>query len=181
MTDPGVVTSQLLWRAAVFAALIDAPLLILVSLRVGSGLFSKLKWYLVGAAFLVFALIWYVCGSLYFWDPVYHLVFPAWSRWLLPLFFGLLEGVLALIFWRLGRLASRGHALGFILCGGLASLVGHGVGIRRGLMQVPMLASASAASALVFGVFEFIFYWSVILGLGLAFRGLVRMLWRKRE
>jgi hypothetical protein len=179
MTEPGVVTSQLLWWGTLVAALIDIPLLILVALRVGSGLFGKLQGYLAAAAFLVFASIWYVCGSLYFWDPVYRLVFPVWSRWLLPLFFGLLEGVLALIFWRLGRLASRGQALWFILCGGLASLVGHGVGIRRGLMQVPMLAGASAASALVFGIFEFIFYWSVILGLGLAFRGLGLKLRRK--
>lgn len=172
MTEPGVVTSQLLCWGTLAAALIDAPLLLLVALRVGSGIFGRLKWYLVGSAFLVFALIWGLCGSVFFWDPVYRLVFPAWSRWLLPFFFGLLEALLALIFWWLGRLASRGQALWFILCGGLASLVGHGIGIRRGLMQVPMLAGASVISALVFGVFEFIFYWSVILGLGLVFRWL---------
>jgi hypothetical protein len=79
---------------------------------------------------------------------------------------------LALLFWRVCRLASRGQALWFVLLGGLASLAGHGIGISRGLMRVPMLAEASAASALVFGVFEFIFYWSGILGLGLLFRWL---------
>jgi hypothetical protein len=92
-------------------ALIDAPLLLLVAPRVPSGLFGRLQWYLAGAAFLVFASIWFAFGSLYFWDPVYRLIFPAWSRWLLPLFFGLLEGLLALLFWWVCRLAARGAAV----------------------------------------------------------------------
>jgi hypothetical protein len=153
-------------------ALIDAPLLLLVAPRVPSGLFGRLQWYLAGAAFLVFASIWFAFGSLYFWDPVYRLIFPAWSRWLLPLFFGLLEGLLALLFWWVCRLAARGGAVWFVLLGGLSSLAGHAVGISRGLLRVPMLAGASPASALVFGVFEFIFYWSGILGLSLLFRWL---------
>ena len=119
-----------------------------------SGLFGKLRWYLAGAAFLIFALIWGACGSVYFWDTVYQAIFPAWSRWLLPVEFGLLEGTLALIFWRVSRLAARGQAVWFILLGGLISVAGHGIGISRGLLKVPMLAEASAASALVFGVFE---------------------------
>jgi hypothetical protein len=34
-----------------------------------------------------------------------------------------------------------------------------------GILETPLLKGVSAASALVFGFFEFIFYWSVILGL----------------
>ena len=56
----------------------------------------------------------------------------------------------------------------FSLLGGLVSLVGHSIGISRGLLRVPLLADASAVSALVFGVFEFIFYWCVIVGLSVA-------------
>ena len=179
MTESGLVSSTLLWRAALVVALVDLPLLILVARRVTSGLFSRLQWYLAGAAFLVFALIWFVFGSLYFWDPVYRLIFPAWSHWLLPLVFGLLEGLLALLFWWVYRLAARGAAVWFVLLGGLASLAGHGIGISRGLMRVPMLAGASPASALVFGVFEFIFYWSAILGLSLLFRWLGLRLGRR--
>jgi hypothetical protein len=52
------------------------------------------------------------------------------------------------------------------------SLVGHGIGISRGLLRVPLLAEASAASALVFGVFEFIFYWCAIVVLSVAGRWL---------
>jgi hypothetical protein len=172
MTVTGQVTSGLLWRATLIAALIDAPLLILVARWVSPGLFRKLKGYLAGAAFIVYALLWGTFGSVYFWDSVYQAIFPAWFRWLLPLGYGLLFGALALPFWRVSLLSARGQALWFILLGGLVSLVGHSIGISRGLLQVPLLAEASAASALVFGVFEFIFYWCVIVGLSLACRWL---------
>ena len=177
MTETIQVSSGLLWRVALIAALIDAPLLFLVGRGVSSGLFGRLKWYLAGAAFLIFALIWGACGSVYFWDTVYQAIFPAWSRWLLPVGFGLLEATLALIFWRVSRLAARGQVLWFILLGGLMSMVGHAIGISRGLLRVPMLVQASAASALVFGVFEFIFYWCVITGLGVAVRW-IGLRWR---
>jgi hypothetical protein len=170
MTATGQVTSELFWRVTLIAALIDAPLLFLVARFVSSGLFGKLKWYLVGAAFLIYAALWGTFGSVYFWDSVYQAIFPAWFRWLLPVGFGLLFGALALAFWRVSRLAARGQVLWFILLGGLVSLVGHSIGISRGLLRVPLLAEASTASALVFGVFEFI--WSVIVGLSVVGRWL---------
>jgi hypothetical protein len=161
-----------LWRVTLVAALIDAPLLILIACRVSYGLFRKLKWYLAGAAFVIYAMLWGTFGSVYFWDSVYQAIFPAWSRWLLPVGYGLLFGALALAFWRVSLLAARGQALWFILLGGMVSLVGHSIGISRGLLRVPLLAEASAASALVFGVFEFIFYWCAIVGLSVAGRWL---------
>ena len=165
------VTSDLLWRATLIAALIDAPLLILVARGVSSDLFRKLKWYLAGAAFVVYAALWGSLGSVYFWDAVYQAIFPAWLRWLLPAY-GLLFGALAIAFWRVSLLAARWQAVWLILLGGLVSLIGHSIGISRGLLRVPMLAGASAASALVFGVFEFIFYWCAIVGLSVASRWL---------
>jgi hypothetical protein len=66
LTEAGLVSSDLLWRAALVVALIDAPLLVLVARRVPSGLFGRLPWYLAGAAFLVFASIWGACGSVFF-------------------------------------------------------------------------------------------------------------------
>jgi hypothetical protein len=110
---------------------------------------------------------------------IYSAVFPAWFRWWLPLGYGLLFGALALGFWRLSVAAPRWPAVWFSLLGGLVSLVGHGIGIRRGLLKVPRLAEASAASALVFGVFEFVFYSCVIVGLAVAARKLSRT--RHRE
>ncbi len=164
------ITSELLWRATLVTALIDAPLLLLIARGVSSELFSRLKWYLTGAACAVYAVLWGAFGSIFFWDAVYKVIFPAWFRWLLPVGYGLLFGGLALAFWRASILVTRWRAVLFCLFGGLVSLVGHGIGISRGLMRVPLLAEASTVSALVFGVFEFIFYWCMIVGIGAAGR-----------
>lgn len=166
MTETGLVlTSELLWQAAFVTALIDAPLLILAARWVPSRLFYELKWYLAGAAFAVYAVLWGVLGSVCFWEAVYQAIFPAWSRWLLPVGFGLLYGAAALAFWRASILAAKRQVVWFCMLGGLASLVGHSIGIGLGLLRAPMLAEVSAESALVFGVFEFIFYWCAISGL----------------
>ena len=85
---------------------------------------------------------------------------------------GALFGALALGFWRVSTLAARWQPVWFCLLGGLVSLVGHGIGIRRGLLTVPLLAEASAVLALTFGVFEFVFYWCVIVGLAVEARKL---------
>lgn len=162
------LTSEILWRATWIAVCVDAPLVVLIGRLVSSGLFAKLKWHLAAAAFLVYAALWGSYGSVYFWDAVYSHVFPSWSRWVLPVGMGALFGALALGFWQLSRLAARWQPVWFCLLGGVVSLVGHGIGIRRGLLKVPLLVEASAASALTFGVFEFVFYWCVIVGLAIA-------------
>jgi len=168
--DTGQLTSALMWRVAAITALIDVPLVMLAAKWVPGELFQKLKWYLVGAAALVYAGLWGTYGSIFYWEAVYAAIFPAWFRWLLPLAYGLLYGALALVFWRVSRLARRRQVVWFILLGGMVSLVGHGIGISRGLFRVPMLAETSIASALTFGVFEFTFYWCAIVGLGAAGR-----------
>lgn len=168
--ETGRATSELLWRATLIAALIDAPLLVLVARWVSSELFRNLKWYLAGAGFVIYAALWGTFGSVYYWDAVYHAIFPAWARWLLPVVYGLLFAALALAFWRVSILAAKWQAVWFTLLGGLVSLVGHSIGISRGLLRVPLLAEVSAASALAFGVFEFIFYWCAIVSLGAAGR-----------
>lgn len=179
MSGAGTLSSELLWRASLVAALLDAPLLFLVARGISSGLFRQLKWYLVGAAFFIYALLWGLNGSLFFWDTVYRAIFPAWSRWLLPAGFGVLFAAFALAFWRMSLFAARWPALWFSLLGGLVSLLGHSIGISRGLLRVPLLAQVSLLSTLTFGIFEFIFYWCAILVLGLAARWLSRRLRHK--
>ncbi len=117
MIEPGHATSEILWKATVIAVLMDVPLLILVARSVSSKLFSKLKWYLVGAAFVVYAVLWGVFGSVFYWDAVYSAIFPAWFRWWLPLVYGLLFGVLALAFWRVSILLTRWQVIWFCLFG----------------------------------------------------------------
>lgn len=156
------VTSELLWRAAVIAALVDIPLLVLAGRVVPPPRFRTLQWPLATAAFILYALLWGVFGSSLYWDEVYRALFPGWARWLLPAWFGSLYAAFALVAWRVARRARRWPAVWFIVMGGLVSVPGHAIGMARGLMEVPMLSRASAAAALVFGVFEFVFYWSLI-------------------
>jgi hypothetical protein len=166
----GHATSRVLWRATIIATLIDVPLLFLVARWISSELFYKLKWYLVGAAFVVYAVLWGTFGSVYYWDAVYKVIFPAWFRWLLPLVYGLLFGALALAFWRVSILMTRWQVIWFSLFGGLMSILGHSIGISLGLLRVPLLAEVSVISALMFGVFEFIFYWCLIVSLSVVTR-----------
>jgi hypothetical protein len=168
----GHLTSELLWRCAIVVAVLDAPLLALVARRVPAEAFRALKWRLAAAAYLVYGLLWLVFGSLLFWEAVYGRIFPAWFRWPLPVVYGALFGAVALAFWRLSAAARRWPAMWFCVLGGLVSLVGHGIGIRRGLLRVPLLADVSAASALVFGVFEFVAYWCAIVGIAMLSRRL---------
>ena len=178
MSPTSQLTSELMWRSTSITALIDVLFLLLVARFVSAELFAKLKWHVAAAACVVYALLWGVLGSVLFWDTVYSAVFPGWSRWLLPVGFGLLFGVLALAFWQVSIHAPRWQAVWFCLLGGGMSLVGHGIGIVRGLLRVPLLAEASAISALVFGVFEFIFYWCVIVGISVVVRWLSLRLWQ---
>jgi hypothetical protein len=166
--NTGQLTSEILWRVTFIAALIDAPLVLLIGRFVSSGLFRKLKWHLAAAAFVVFATLWGTVASVYFWEAVYRHVFPGWSRWLLPAGYGVLFGAIALALWRISAAFARWQPVWFCLFGGLVSLVGHAIGISRGLLRVPLLSEAGAASALVFGVFEFVFYWCAIVGLAVA-------------
>ena len=168
------LSSALLWRATGIALLIDAPLIAIVARWVSDDLFRALRWHLATAAFVVYATLWGVVASFVYWDAVYSAIFPAWSRWLLPPWFGLLFGAAALLLWRISMAAARWRAAWFVVLGGLVSMIGHGIGIARGLMRVPMLQDASAASALVFGVVEFAFYFAVIVLLAAAAKRVVR-------
>jgi hypothetical protein len=52
----------------------------------------------------------------------------------------------------------------FILLAGPWSLLGHGIAMLKGLLTVPYLAQASAASALAFATFEYMFYECAVVG-----------------
>jgi len=172
MSVTGRLTSELMWRATSITLVIDVVLLLLVARFVSAGLFARLKWHVAAAACVVYMLLWGVFASVLFWGAAYSAVFPGWSRWLLPVGFGLLYGALALAFWQVSIHAPKWQAVWFCLLGGGVSLVGHGIGITVGLLRVPLLAGTSVISVLSFGVAEFILYWCVIVGLGVAGRRL---------
>jgi hypothetical protein len=108
-----------------------------------------------------------------FWDLYYRYFYPGWVRWLAPLD-ALLYGAIALALWWLALHLPGNPVVNFALLGGLESVLEHLLGIYGlGILdKVPILQGVSPASALVFAFFEYIFYWSVVLGIaGLLGRG----------
>ncbi len=58
----------------------------------------------------------------------------------------------------------------FILLAGPWSVLGHGIAMLKGLLNVPYLEQATAASALTFATFEYMLYECVIVGMAVAAR-----------
>ena len=162
--DAPPVSTGLLLRASLVTALVDVLLLALLS-RIGRETFRRMKWPLAAVSAIVWGGIWWGLVSRIFWEEVYRHVFPEDVRWWLPAIYGPAYGLAALLFWSLAVRARRWPAAWFCLLGGLVSIPGHAWGFRRGLMRVPLLAGASPWAALLFGVFEFVVYFSAIVGL----------------
>jgi hypothetical protein len=159
------VDSQFYWAAALVTALIDLVFVFVLMRWIDRNRFQRLKIPLV----IVAALVWcgiYTAGVWSFWDSCYSFIFPDWVRWF-ALFLGLMMGGVAYLFWWLALKIPGNAILIFTVLAGLHSLPGHLNGIyNMGLMEkCPILTQVSIASALVFGVFEFIFYWCVMLSL----------------
>lgn len=139
-------------------------LVFLLAWRIRPERFRQLKWALLVAAVIFWSTLWaWVLWS--FWDCCYSYVFPGWARWLIPPAYGALFGASGLAPWWLALRSSGNPVASFCVLGGLVSLPGHLWAIygRRMLEKVPLLQAVSPSSALVFGVPEFIFYWSTII------------------
>jgi hypothetical protein len=157
--------SHLYWAAALVAALVDLVFIFFFIRWIDRNRFQRLKIPLVIVASLVWCGI-YTTAVWAFWETCYSFVFPDWVRWFV-VFFGLLMGGVAYFFWWLALKIPGNAILIFALLAGLHSLPGHLIGMYgRGMMEkCPILIDVSNASALVFGVFEFIFYWYVVMAL----------------
>ena len=163
--DTAHVTSRLLWTAAAVTAIFDILLLAVVVRLVPLARFGRLKWGVTAAAGVFWFGVWLYVMWGPWWAQVYHFVFPEWARPVLPPAYALMFAAIARGFWSLARRSARRPALAFCVLGGLVSFPGHAWGIwGRGMLQKsPLFQDASPASALAFGFFEFIVYWSGIL------------------
>jgi hypothetical protein len=163
--DSAHVTSRLLWTVAAVTAVFDIVLLAAVVRLVPPARFGRLKWGVTIAAGVFWFGVWMYVMWGPWWGQVYHFVFPEWARPILPPAYALMFAAVSFGFWNLARRTRRSPALTFCLLGGLVSFPGHAWGIwGRGMLEKPALfQDASPASALTFGFFEFIVYWSGIL------------------
>jgi hypothetical protein len=78
----------------------------------------------------------YIPENGYVENQVYEAIFPAWSRWLLPvgyIGYRLLFGALAVVFWQVSIQAEKWRAVWFSLLGGLGARLGYGIESSLGL------------------------------------------------
>ncbi len=158
------INSQLYWISALVAAGLDLLLGAVLVWRLPRASFNRLArpLALVAAVFWAGLFSW---AANSFWTDCYQYVLPAWAR-PAATYYGLATSLVALLFWWLAQRLPGRPALPFLVLGGLHSLPGHLHGFSRGLMtNCPILVKVSPASALVFGIFEFMFYWAVVLSL----------------
>jgi hypothetical protein len=173
MTPPDTkLTSEAFWLGALVAALMDIGLVLLLALCMKPARFRQLSWALTGTSAVLWGILATACLR-GFWDLYYRYFYPGWMRWLAPLD-ALLYGAIALALWWLALRLPGNPVVNFFLLGGLESVLEHLLGIYGlGILdKVPILQGVSPTSALVFAFFEYIFYWSVVLGIaGLLGRG----------
>ena len=157
------ITSEILWWGALILAAIDAGFVSILAWRINLATFRRFKWALTSTSAIFWCALW-TWGLTTFWDSIYHYVFPAWAHWLIPPIFGLLYAGTSLLFWWLALRFGGNALINFCLLGGLWGMLTHLLGVYLGIVnKPPALQGAAPAAAVVFAVFEFIFYWCTIL------------------
>jgi hypothetical protein len=161
-----------MWQATAVAAVLDVIVVGVLWRLVSRDAFTQLRVRFPCAAAAVWTLI-YGLASLAAWDACYQYVMPTWVRWGAWLY-GLLHVFVGLLFWWIATRGPVNPVVVLAVLGGLHSLPGHLHGIygRALLEECPLVKGVSPASALTFGVFEFAFYWMVVLVIALSLRSL---------
>jgi hypothetical protein len=169
------ITTEILWRGALFFAGIDIVFIPLLIWRIKTATFRRFKWALVGVTAIYWCALW-AWAMINFWDSIYHYVFPAWAHWFIPPVYGLLSAAISLLLWWLA-LRLRGNAvLNFCLLGGLWGMITHLMAVAFGIVsKPPPLQGAAPVAAVIIAIFEFMFYWCVILSV----TTLVYLIWQK--
>jgi len=174
MMQSGIkATSELLWVSALVAALADVGLVVFLNWWIKAARFRQYKWVITGVSLVFWSGVWLYAMWGNWWELAYHHIFPTWARYVVPPSYGLLFGAVGMGIWWLALRLPGYPVVNFCLLGGLVSLPGHLWAIygRAMLDKVPLLQTVSPASALVFGIFEFIVYWSFILVIAALLRG----------
>ena len=160
------VTTDILWKGALFFALIDIVFVSILAKFIKPDDFLRMKWKLAIIMALFFCILFGSIVSIVFWDSVYCYVFPVWARWIIPVSYGLLFSIIGLFFWWIAFRLPANPVMNFCILGGVWGITTHILAIQRGILEKPpMLQGASPAAALTIAAFEFIFYWCICLGL----------------
>jgi len=165
------VTTEVLWRGTLIFAVVDTLYVAVLTRQIKAETFRQIKWPLVITAGIFWFLLLLTLMSWLFWEPVYHYVFPAWARWFIPPVYGLLFAATGYLFWWLASRLPGNPIIYWCLLGGLWGMITHSWAIYRGILdKVPMLQGASPIATVVLPIFEFAFYYCVILSLAAAYQ-----------
>ena len=164
MLPPGSkITSEMLWLGAFIFAAIDAVFVPILAWRINPATFRRCKWALGVTTAIFWSALW-TWVLVNFWDSVYRYVFPAWAHWLIPPIYGLLFAGISVLFWWLALRLGGNAALNFCLLGGLWGMVTHLLAVYLGIVdKPPVLQGAAPVAAVIIAIFEFMFYWCIIL------------------
>jgi hypothetical protein len=157
------VTSAQMWATAAAVATVDLALAAVLTHRLRPPWRPRFAPTLLCVGIVGFATLFSWAFWAY-WDSCYGFALPAAAKPFAPLV-GMGIGASGWIFWRVARWTGRWAVPVFVALGGLESLPGHLNAIYRFdlLERCPLIQGVSPASALVFGIFEFGFYWSMVL------------------
>ena len=157
------ITSETLWLGTFIFAAIDAVFIPILAWRINPATFRRIKWTLAIMTAIFWSSLW-TWGLVNFWDSIYHYVFPAWAHWFIPPTFGLLYAGICLLFWWLALRLPGNAVANFCLLGGLWGMITHLFAVAIGIVnKPPVLQSAAPAAAVIIAIFEFMFYWCIIL------------------
>ncbi len=158
------ITTDFMWATTILAVPLDVLLVMALVRAVPRERFVRVKRTVPLLVAALFALLWTWVLWGFPGEMGYKNLFPGAWRWLTPPIMGCAYGLLALAFWRVALLLPGVPVLTFSVLGGLISIPGHLFGIyARGLFEkVPALREVSVLSALVFGFFEFTFYFGAV-------------------
>jgi hypothetical protein len=159
------VTSSILWKAALIFALLDLVFLLILIWTVKQERFREMRRSLAISTGIIWFMIW-LNMNIFFWDPVYHYVFPTFARWLIPPVYAACFAFLSWAFWWVATGIQSYSVVWFCLLGGLLGMLTHMWAITRGIIdKPPMLQGVSPIAVCVMPVFEFVFYYCIIVSL----------------
>jgi hypothetical protein len=166
MFPPGFkITTEILWTGALEFALVDLFYVPLLAWLIKPDRLIRLKWNLVAVSAMFWFALWASMLAI-FWKTVYQYVFPVWAYHLIPIVDGIISAFITLLFWWIAGHVRQFSSAIFCLLGGTWGLISHINAVLLGIVRKPpVLQGASPYAAIGVAIFEFIFYWCIILSI----------------
>ena len=118
----------------------------------------------------------------YIWEGSYCYIYTEVQRWAMPPLMATLYGGLGYAMWWASKKLRWHPVVTFAVLGAALSIPDHFYAITvKGLLETPLLKEVSNASAFVFGIFEFVFYWILIISIAIVVRSAIEWWTRGRQ